>query len=86
MRLGRVVGKVWCTRKALELKGCKLLAVEVKGEKEAWICADGVGAGRGETVLLSTGAAARLAVGDTGAAVDAAVVAIVDDMEMGEEG
>lgn len=84
--MGRVVGTVWCTRKVLELKGYKLLAVEVKGEAEPWICADGIGAGRGETVLLSTGSAARLAVGEEGAGVDAAVIAIVDDMELGENG
>ena len=41
------------------------------------VCADCVGAGTGETVLVATGGAARVAAGAS-IPVDAAVVGIVD--------
>ena len=42
------------------------------------IAVDSVGAGIGETVLLTTGSSARLALQNTNAPVDAVVVGIVD--------
>ena len=41
------------------------------------VCADCVGAGEGETVLVATGGAARVAAGE-GIPVDAAIVGIID--------
>ncbi len=88
MELGRVRGSIWCTRKTDELSGFKLLLVEdwdlKTGEfsKKLRVCADVIGAGVGERVLLATGFAARKAMGDEKAPVDAAVVAIVDGWEM----
>ena len=72
---GQVAGKVWATKKSDALTGQALLTVRV-GES-IWVCADCVGAGEGETVLVATGAAARLAAGE-GMPVDAAIVGIVD--------
>lgn len=88
MELGRVRGSVWCTRKSGELSGCKLLLVEswtpgeTAGGGKLKVCADVIGAGVGERVLLATGYAARKATGDEKAPVDAAVVAIVDGWEL----
>ncbi len=90
MELGRVRGSIWCTRKTDELSGFKLLLVEdwdLKARepgKRLRVCADVIGAGVGERVLLATGFAARKAVGDEKAPVDAAVVAIVDGWEVRE--
>lgn len=61
-----------------------MLVVKV-GEGEEMVCADVIGAGMGERVLVTTGAAARLAIGEKEAGVDAAVVAIVDDLERAKQ-
>lgn len=88
MELGRVRGSVWCTRKSDELSGYKLLLVEPwdpareQSGPGLRVCADLIGAGVGERVLLTTGSAARRAVGTDAAPVDAAVVAIVDGWEL----
>lgn len=85
MRLGRVVGAVWCTKKCSELRGYKLLLVrEMEGKGRILVCADVVGAGAGERVVVAGGAAARLALADAEACVDGAVVAIVDGLEWQE--
>lgn len=83
MRLGRVVGAVWSTKKCSPLNGYKLLLVETvqNGTESLWVCADVIGAGAGERVIIATGSAARLALGDGTACVDQAVVGIVDDLE-----
>lgn len=88
MELGRVAGSVWCTRKAGEMSGYKLLLVEpwsplqTAQPRPLRVCADLIGAGVGERVILTTGSAARRAVGSEQAPVDAAVVAIVDGWEL----
>ena len=73
--LGQVAGKVWATKKSSALTGQAFLTVRV-GER-ILVCADCVGAGEGETVLVATGGAARVAAGAS-IPVDAAVVGIVD--------
>ena len=75
MKLGTVVGAVWATRKAQCLQGQTFLVVQ-SGE-ESIVAADHVGAGPGDRVLLTMGAAASRYSMD--APVDAAVVAIVDE-------
>lgn len=78
---------MWCTRKSGELAGYKLLLVEPwdplgqAGTAKLKVCADVIGAGMGERVVLAGGSAARKAVGDLNAPIDAAVVAIVDGYE-----
>ena len=57
MLLGQVAGKVWATKKSPALTGQAFLTVRV-GER-LLVCADCVGAGEGETVLVATGGAAR---------------------------
>mgnify|MGYP000031397318 CR=1 FL=1 len=61
MLLGQVAGKVWATKKSPALTGQAFLTVRV-GER-LLVCADCVGAGEGETVLVATGGAARVAAG-----------------------
>ena len=78
MLLGTVVGNVWCTKKAEALTGQAFLLVEAAGETLA--CADGVGAGPGDQVLVVRGSAARTALGER-IPVDAAIVGIVDRLD-----
>ena len=74
MKVGKVVGSIWATRKAECLQGQTFLVVESGGEEV--VAADQVGAGPGDRVLLATGTVASRFCMD--APVDAAVVAIVD--------
>ena len=75
MLLGRVAGKVWATKKSPRLTGLALLTVEAEGR--TLVCADCVGAGEGEQVLIATGGAARIAAG-ADVPVDAAIIGIID--------
>ena len=77
MKVGKVVGAIWATRKAACLQGQTFLVVESNGEKI--VAADQVGAGTGDKVLLATGTVASKYCMD--APVDAAVVAIVDEKQ-----
>ena len=61
MLLGTVEGNIWSTKKSPGLLGKSFLTVRV-GE-QLLICADCVGAGEGERVLVATGGAARVAAG-----------------------
>ena len=74
MKIGKVVGSVWATRKAQCLQGQTFLVVKADGDEI--VAADQVGAGPGDRVLLVTGTAAGRFCMD--APVAAAVVAIVD--------
>ena len=75
MLLGQVAGKVWATKKAPHLTGQAFLTVEV-GDR-LLVCADCVGAGEGERVLIAIGGAARIAAG-ANVPVDAAIIGIID--------
>lgn len=75
MILGIVEGKVWSTKKSASLRGQTFLTVRTGNT--VLVCADCVGAGEGETVLVATGSAARVAAG-TEIPLDAAIVGIVD--------
>ena len=78
MILGIVVGKVWSTKKSLSLTGQPLLLVSPQSRSGPPIVAvDCVGAGEGETVLVTSGGSARVAVGES-IPIDAAIVGIVD--------
>lgn len=75
MKVGKVMGAIWATRKASCLQGQTFLVVRADGEDI--VAADQVGAGPGDRVLLATGTVASRYCMD--APVDAAVVAIVDE-------
>ena len=75
MKIGKVVGSVWATRKADCLTGQTFLMVDTG--KEDLVAADQGGAGIGDRVLLATGTVASRFCMD--APIDAAVIAILDD-------
>ena len=78
MKIGKVIGSVWATRKAGCLAGQTFLVVDTG--REDLVAADQVGAGVGDRVLLATGTVASRYCMD--APIDAAVVAILDDKEL----
>ena len=88
MLLGRVLGSVVATQKNEKLEGAKLLLVQPLGldgapRGQAVLAVDGVDAGVGDRVLLiQDGRSAQLVLGRGVAAVDAAVVGVVDAVEM----
>ncbi len=78
------------TRKEPTLDGLRLLVcqpVNADGEKTgaSLIAADAVGAGVGEMILYATGSSARQTVATNNKPVDAVVMAIVDNWEVGGE-
>jgi microcompartment protein CcmK/EutM len=89
MLLARIVGTVVATRKDPRLVSSKLLiarSVDPRGKLEGnyLVAIDTVDAGVGETVLIVSGSSARMASGLKDCPVDAAVVGIVDEVEMNE--
>ena len=92
MLLGNVIGTVVATRKDERLVGQKLLVVrpvspQGKPEGSCLVAVDTVEAGVGETVLIVSGSSARMAAGMKDCPVDAAIVGIVDAIELhGETG
>ena len=83
MIIGKVVGSIIATRKNEKLIVQKLLIVrprENMEEKSEFVATDNIGAGIGETVLVSRGSAARLGSGTADAPIDAAIVGIVDEI------
>ena len=85
MKVAKVIGNIWATRKEEKLAGLKLLLVQpldVLTGKAERPPADIIGAGVGETVLVVGGSSARSAAGDMSIPVDATVVGIVDDQEI----
>jgi microcompartment protein CcmK/EutM len=84
MQIARVIGTVVSTQKNRKLEGAKLLLVQPLSIDDAprgvpLIAIDSVGAGIGEKVLVVIeGKAAGDALGKKGAAVDAAIIGIID--------
>ena len=87
MILGRVVGTVVATRKDDRLTGAKLLLVRTidphgKDETTHMVAVDTVDAGLKDRVLVVTGSSARMASGLKDTPVDAAIVGVVDEVEV----
>ena len=89
MILGRVSGVVVATEKHYKLEGRKLLlvqplAIDGGGDKGVPILAvDGVDAGEGDRVLVvHEGKAASMVSGRSESPLDAAIIAIVDAVEV----
>lgn len=90
MILAKIVGTVVATRKDERLVSHKLLIVrgvspQGKPEGGYLIAVDTVDAGFGETVLVVSGSSARMASGMKDCPVDAAIVGIVDNIEIHDE-
>ena len=88
MILARVVGTVVATRKDDRLTGAKLLLVrqvDPQGKDEAayMVAIDTVDAGSRDRVLIVTGSSARMAAGLKDCPVDAAIVGVIDSVEVG---
>jgi microcompartment protein CcmK/EutM len=85
--LARILGTVVATRKDERLVASKLLVarpVDPKGQLDGnyLVAVDTVDAGVGETVLIVSGSSARMASGLKDCPVDAAIVGIVDAIEV----
>jgi microcompartment protein CcmK/EutM len=91
MLLARILGSVVATRKDPRLEGKKLLVVgpvdaAEPGERRGapLVAIDTVGAGFRETVLVVQGSSARMAQGCNDCPVDAAIVGIVDTVDVSQ--
>ena len=90
MILGKVVGDVWSTKKKEEVNALRFLFVQPFGKnltpkEELIVAADEIGAGIGETVIVTQGAPAMQAFNrDNLLPIDAVVIGIVDSLEMPE--
>ena len=91
MLLAKVIGNVWSTKKKESISALRLLFVQpldknLKPDGNVLIAADEVGAGFGELVIVTQGSPAMQAFnkGDL-IPVDAAVVGIVDNLELADD-
>jgi microcompartment protein CcmK/EutM len=85
--LAKIIGTVVATRKDPRLESTKLLlarGMDPSGKVDGayLVAVDTVDAGVGETVLIVSGSSARMASGMKDCPVDAAVVGIVDEIEV----
>jgi microcompartment protein CcmK/EutM len=85
--LAKVVGTVVATRKDERLVSSKLLVarpMDPAGTPEGayLVAVDTVDAGVGETVLIVSGSSARMAAGLKDCPVDAAIVGVVDQIDV----
>ena len=89
MLLARIVGTVVATRKDPRLVSNKMLLARPvdptgKAEGNYLVAIDTVDAGVGEMLLIVSGSSARMAAGMKDTPVDAAVVGIVDAVDVSE--
>src|SRR6202140_90811 len=87
MFLGKVVGTVWSTKKTPDLEGVRFLVVhpydlDKEPTKNVVGVAARLGAGPGEAVMCAVGKAARTAIGNQDMSIEAAVVGIVDRVDL----
>jgi microcompartment protein CcmK/EutM len=89
MFLGKVIGTVWSTKKTPDLEGVRFLIVhpydlDREPTKNVVVVADRLGAGAGEVVMCAYGKAARSAIGNQEMSIEAAVVGIVDRVDLAD--
>src|SRR4051812_30268670 len=90
MFLARVTGSVVATQKVSSMTGYKLLTVEpyrvdqgrLVSTGRTFVVVDTVGAGQGEMVLIVQGSSARLTPETEKLPVDAAIIGIVDTVNV----
>lgn len=88
MKMGRAIGSVASTRKDPKLQGLELLIVEklapdLEPEGGCVVTVDLVGAGASDVVLYATGSAARQTEQTRDRPVDAVIMAILDQYDVG---
>jgi len=86
MKICKVVGHVWATKKEEALCGLKLMMVRQIDPLTEWegvpfVAADQVGAGMDERVLVVEGSTARKALACDTLPVDSAIVGIIDSLD-----
>jgi len=86
LKIGRVVDNVWSTRKDPALVGLKLMIVQLldkpgNAEGKVIVAVDIIGAGIGETVLISEGSSSKNMGGLENSPIDATIVGIIDEKE-----
>lgn len=88
MWVGKIIGTLVATPKDDSLTGSKLLIVQparfgtTGAPGKPIVAVDRIGAGTGETVLVVDGSSARYITGNPHSAVDAAIVGIIDTIEI----
>jgi len=90
MFVGKVVGTLWSTKKTVNIESLRFLLVhpydlDKEPTKNIVVAADILGAGIGELVMVAYGRAARLAVGNEDCSIEAAVVGIIDEIEIDKD-
>ena len=82
MKTGRVVGRVWSTKRVDELPTGALLEIDLDpsgGSSERIVAFDPLGCGDGERVLVTQGSVAKGWFDDSGTVIDALVIGSIDD-------
>jgi ethanolamine utilization protein EutN len=88
MIIGKVIGNVVSTSKAEKLHGKKLLIVQpldmisLEPTGKPVVTIDTVGSGKGEVVMVVSGSSARQTEVTNGTPVDAAIIGIIDQVEI----
>ena len=88
MLLARVAGTVVSTRKEQRITGIKFLLLEkidaatLLGKKDYVVVMDSVGAGIDEVVFYASGSSSRMTAVTDGKPSDAAIIAIVDSIDV----
>jgi ethanolamine utilization protein EutN len=87
MYLAKVTGALVSTTKHASLNSAKLLIVARLDEHyqptgTSQVAVDFVGAGNGETVIVTSGSSARMSNSIENSVIDAAVVGIVDSLDL----
>lgn len=87
MIIGKVVGRLWSTRKDEKLNGQKFLVVRLmkngmEESEDVLVAADTVGAGKGDLVMITQGSSTRQIAGLKDVPIDSIVVGIIDSIEM----
>jgi ethanolamine utilization protein EutN len=88
MIIAKVIGSVVSSAKAEKLLGKKLLIVQpldlisIQPDGKPVIAIDTVGSGRGEVVMVVSGSSARQTDITNGTPVDAAIIGVVDQVEI----
>ena len=88
MLLAEVVGTIVATQKRAEMEGLTIQIIQPldprtdKASGELEVAIDVVGAGRGEKVIVTRGSGARIAVNKDNCPIDAAIVGIVDQLDV----
>lgn len=78
MRAGKVIGRVWSTKKLEQLPPGALLRIELEAKAGTIIALDPLGCGENEQVLIASGSVARDYLSGS-PPVDAVVIASLDE-------